>query len=275
MDRRQKTYIAGAHAEDEFEGGIVIDLSKIVRALAKRLTLLVLAFLIGAGAAFGYTVTKVAPTYRASATVFINSGTSAIGTTTASASQLSLSSALASRYISILTSRKVVNAVIEKANLPYSYAYVASMISAKDINSTGILSITVTNTDPIQAEIIANTIVDVLPEAFSDIIEGTSVSVVDYAVIPTSKSGPNILGNTMKGGILLCALAAAIVVILTLLDDTVKTVDDLTSSFNLPILAMIPDQTSKSKGDAYYGYYSKTESKGKKKKSAKAKKGEK
>ena len=61
------------------------------------------------------------------------------------------------------------------------------MIQTESVNETEVFSITVTCDDPHEAEHIANTIARVLPDKISNVVEGSSVRVVDYAVVPSGK----------------------------------------------------------------------------------------
>ena len=57
------------------------------------------------------------------------------------------------------------------------------MITASAVNGTEIFEIVVTNPDNQKAELIANTIADVLPKKIANIVEGSSVRIVDLSLI--------------------------------------------------------------------------------------------
>ena len=105
-----------------------------------------------------------------------------------SSGDLSAASGLIDTYSVILTSRNTLESVIDKAELPYSYEELKPMISAGSVNNTGVLRITTTNDSPAVATAITNALTDVVAERIVSIVEGSSVEVVDYAVVPASKS---------------------------------------------------------------------------------------
>ena len=143
------------------------------------------------------------------------------------------------------------------------------MVSAKGINSTGAFEVTVTSSNPAEAELIANTIAKILPDRISEIVDGSSVRIVDYAIIPSHRSGPSMVKNTAMGILAGGFLAAAIVVVRFLMDDRskvmIKSADELRALYpDLPVLAMIPDMRVSEKKSSYYyaSYYGQSGKKG-------------
>ena len=67
------------------------------------------------------------------------------------------------------------------------------------MNSTEVFSIEVTSADPQEAEKIANTIAELLPDRIAEIVDGSSVRIVDYAIVPSHKSSPSLSRYTMLG----------------------------------------------------------------------------
>ena len=104
------------------------------------------------------------------------------------------------------------------------------------------------------AKLIANTIAKVLPHKVANIVDGASMRIVDYAVTPQTKSAPSVTKYVAIGALLGLVLAAAIIIIIDFLDDTVHNAEILRQDYpNIPILASIPDLDVPSKG----GYYKK------------------
>ena len=245
---------------DKQNGGLEIDVFQMLRAMWHKIWLIILLAVVGAAAAFCYATYLVVPTYQSSALMYVNTGSFNVGEMIKmNASDLSFSSSLVKYYIVILNTRSTLEEVIEEAELPYSYGQLSSMISASAVNDTCIFRVTVTSTDPYEAEKIANTITYVLPEKIEDIMDGTSARVVDYAVLPTQKSAPNITRMTSVGMAAGAALAAAIIVIIELLDDIIHGGSYLSDSFEIPVLAEIPELYGNGSGGKHgkYGKYSK------------------
>jgi len=236
-----------------------IDLRELFGALLRRWWAIVLAILIVGAAAFGYTFFLVDPLYKASTLLYVNNSDISVGSTSFSISNADLTAAqkLVDTYVVILKSRTALNEVIEEADLPYTYEQLRGMISASAVNSTEVFQIEVTSKSPSEAEKIANTIADILPDKIADIVAGSDVRIVDYAVVPAHRSSPSYTRNTAIGALLGGLLSAVIVILAYLFDENIHTEDYLTQTYpDIPLLSVIPDMTVTKQRSGYYGYQS-------------------
>ena len=239
-----------------------IDLLELARALWKNILIIALVAVLVGAAAFGYTAFLVKPVYQATASLYVNNSSFSLGSTSfsISSSELSASSSLVSVYIYILNSRTTMEDVIKEADLTYTPEELSKMVSAKGINSTGAFEVTVTGGNPAEAELIANTIAKILPDRISEIVDGSSVRIVDYAIIPSHRSGPSMVKNTAMGILAGGFLSAAWVTVRFLMDDKSKTLvksgDDLREMYpDIAVLAMMPDMRVSEKKNGYYSSY--------------------
>lgn len=239
-----------------------IDFMELARVLWKNILLITLAAVLAGSAAFAYSAFRVTPQYKATTSLYVNSSSFRVGTTNYSVSraEMSASNSLVSVYLYILQSRTTMEEVIQAADLTYSPEQLNGMISAKGVSDTAAIEITVTSPNPAEAELIANTIAKVLPVRITDIVEGSSVRVVDYAIIPSRRSSPNIVQNTIQGILAGAVLGAAAVIAFSLLNnrsrEVLKSADDLRAMYpDMMVLAMIPDMSVSEKKNGYYAYY--------------------
>ena len=116
---------------------------------------------------------------------------------------------------------------------------------------TRIVSITVEHTDPVLAQKIANCIREVAGEHIQEVMDIEAVNVVETANLPVEKSGPSIVKWTLIGGLAGAFFACAVILIIFLLDDTIKSSEDVEKYLGLSTLALIPviseDNTAKKK----------------------------
>lgn len=237
------------------DGEMEIDLLQIAKVIWKNLVLIILVGIIFGVAAYAYTKICVAPTYKADIMVNVNNNATQSGNKdSVSTSEISASKSLVSTYIVILKSRSMINEVIDMSGVDYTYEKLVKMISGESVSSTEIMRVTVTAFSPKEAELIANTIAEVLPDKIKAIIPGSSAVIVDYAVAPKKAAGPHKARNAALGCIAGAFLTCVFVVIRDMLDDTVRDESFLTANFSIPLLASIPDLTQKSDG-GYYSYY--------------------
>ena len=247
-----------------------IDLLELAKALWKNILAIALVAVIFGSAAFGCTAFLIEPKYQATASLYVNNSSFSLGNTSFSISnaELPASNSPVSVYIYILNSRTTMEDVIKEADLTYTPEELSEMVSAKGINSTGAFEVTVTSTSPSEAELIANTIAKLLPDRIAEIVDGSSVRIVDYAIIPSHRSGPSMVKNTAIGILAGGFLAGAVVTIRFLMDDKsklmIKSADELREMYpDIPVLAMIPDMRVSEKKNGYYSsYYGQTGKKG-------------
>lgn len=231
-----------------------IDLLKLAKALWRRAWAIMLAAVIFGGAALTYTAIFVTPLYKAEALMYVNSSNISVGGAKVSISQGELTAAqsLIKTYAVILSTRTTLNDVIEQSGVSYTYEELKEMISAQSVNSTEVFSITVTSPSPREAEMLANTIARILPEKISAIVEGSSARIVDYAVEPAKKASPSLSKNALIGAMLGFVLACGIVVIMELTDEQIHDSDYLIQTYDIPVLAVIPDLLSATSTNDYY-----------------------
>ncbi len=251
---------------------IEIDLLKLAQVLLRKLKFIIAITLLFAVGTFAVTYYLITPMYTATAMMYVNNSSFSLGNTSFSISQGELSAAqsLVDTYVVILKSRTTLEDIIEKDALEYSYEELYDMIESEAVNSTEIFGVDVTSPDPQEAEKIANTITEVLPERIADIVDGSDVRIVDYAVVPSERTSPSFTMNTVIGALVGFVLAAAIVILRYMFDDQIHEEEYLTQTYpDIPLLAVVPDMLS-SEGKGYY-YYSSSSEGGKSKSDGKKK----
>lgn len=234
---------------------IEIDLGKLLLALWRSAAVILIVGILFSAAAFLYAQSFVTPKYEASALFYVNNSTVSLSSAVAiTTGELTAASNLVSTYVAILQSRANMELVLQESGAPYTYEQLRKMVSASAVNSTGLFRVTVTSSDPEEARTLANVIANILPDKISDIVNNSSVEVVDYAVTPHSRVSPSYLKYAMIGLLLGVVFAGAIVVIIDLQDDVIHDEDYLLSNFDAPVLASIPDLEARGQKKYGYGY---------------------
>lgn len=251
-----------------------IDLLRLARALWDHVLVIVLSAVICGVIALGFTQFFITPMYRATALMYVNNSSISVGSTkvSISASDLTAAQNLVDTYIVILKSRTTLNEVIKKAEVDYTYEELYKMISSGSVNNTEIFNVDVTGPDPAEAEKIANTIAEVLPNKIAAIVDGSSVRIVDYAVLPAKKDSPSLSRNGMMGILLGLVLSCGAIILMELFDELIHDEDYLIETYHLPILAVVPDLQSTEKSSNYSNYYYKATDSDRRKKHAQTKK---
>ena len=239
---------------NENNGETVIDLFELLSAFIKKIWVAVIFTVTGAVLALTYTMFFVTPLYKSSALLYVNNSDFSLGSVSISTTELSAAKSLVATYSVILTSRTVINEVIEVSGVNYTYDEMVDMVEAKSVDNTEVFSITVTSANPAEAEMLANLYAQILPNKISEIVNGSEPKIVDYAVIAAKRSSPSYTKNTAIGAFLGFVIAAAIVIISYLRDDIIHSEEYLTKTYpNIPLLTVVPDLiNTRSNG---YGYY--------------------
>lgn len=234
---------------------IEIDLVRLLSALWRHFWIILLSMVIFGAAGFGYANYLITPLYQSDVQMYVNNADISVGSTSIKFSQGDLLAAqgLVDTYIVILNSRPMLDDVIDELELPYSYEQLKGMIDAEAVNGTEVFQITVTDANRKEAKEIANKIAELLPEHISAVVDGSSVRVVQYAVLAGGPCSPSVMKYLCLGIALGFLLSAGIIVLRVLLDKRVHDPEDLAKRYDIPVIAVIPDLEKK--GSSKYGQY--------------------
>ncbi len=241
-----------------------IDIIHIVKTLFYKGWILILAGIVAAAAGFGYSAFMIEPDYSSSILLYVNNSSISVGNFNISASDIVASQSLVKTYRELLLNRTTLEMVIEKSGVDYTYGQLAGMIKADSSNETEVMKVTVTTKDPYVAANIANTIAEVLPTRISEIIDGATVAVVDSAIPKTQKVAPSITRYTAIAMLIGVFAAAAVIVVMAIMDDTIHDEEYVIQNYDYPILAKVPNLLSNNTKSYAYNYYKKSSSSHKK-----------
>ncbi|MBE6620216.1 MAG: hypothetical protein E7625_02475 [Ruminococcaceae bacterium] len=233
----------------------VVDLSHVIKVVWRNVWVVALVSIIVAALGFSLAAFMIAPTYSSSIMLYVNNSSFNVGDLgfSISSSELTAAQNLAKTYTVLLKNRTTLERIIDETGVDYTWEDIYDMIESSPVNETEVMQVTVTCTDPYEAEKIANGIAKVLPQRIAEIIEGSSMEVVDSAIVNTEKVAPSITAYTIVGFIVGAILAAMIIVISALMDNTVHDEEYVIKTYNYPILAKVPNLLDG--GTKKYGYY--------------------
>ena len=238
-----------------------IDLLNIAKNLWHRAWMILVTGLVAAAVGFSISSFIIAPKYSSSIMLYVNNSSVSIGSASfsISSSEISAAQSLVKTYIVILENRTTLEEVIEKSNVDYTYKELSEMLDASSVNETEVMQVTVTSEDPYEASSIANVIAEVLPKRISEIIEGSSMEVVDSGVPNLQKISPSVSKYTAMGFIIGALIAMVIISVMALMDDTIHDEEYVLQTYDYPILAKVPDLLNS--GTRHYGYYQQSRNK--------------
>lgn len=217
---------------------IEVDLLEIINVLLSRFWLILVGGLAAAAAGFVISMFVITPTYESTTKIYILNKSES---TTVTYSDVQMGTQLTKDYAELINSRYVLEEVIKKLSLAETeYQDLLDKVSVHTPTDTRIVSITVTDTNPQEAMNIANCIREVAGEHIQNVMDIDAVNVVEEANMPTTKAGPSVPKWTLIGGVLGAFLVCGVILIHYLLDDTIKTSEDVEKYLGLSTLALIP-----------------------------------
>lgn len=223
--------------EKQNDEGQEIDLLEMAGVLWKKIWIILLCFCIGAGGMALYTKVMVTPMYQATATIYILSGD------TISVGELQLGSQVSPDYVEIAKSRTTLKNTIARAGLEdkVSVSELAGGISVVSQEGTHFMQVSVTNANAEYAQQLANTLADEMSDRVVTVMNMEKPSIVEKALKPEAPVSPNLMKNVVIGGLVGIVLAAAVIILLYFMDDTIKNEEDVRKYLNLNVLASLPD----------------------------------
>lgn len=233
----------------------VIDFAHIVKSLIKRAWVIVVSSILAAAIGFVTAAFLITPKYASTVMLYVNNSAFSVSDIgfSISSSEISAAQSLVKTYTVILKNRTTLERVINKTDVKYTWEELYDMIEAEPVNQTEVMGVTVTCESPKHAKAIANGIAEVLPQRISEIVEGSTMEVVDSAVVNNQKVSPSITKFTAIGFVLGAILSILVLAIFAIADKTIHDEEYIIENYDFPILAKIPNLLETD--DKKYSYY--------------------
>lgn len=220
-----------------------IDLVEVFHALVAKIWLIILLAALGFGLMIGYTTLFVKPTYSSSSTIYILTKSTSI----TSLADFQIGTQLTQDYKVIITSRPVLEEVIGNLGLNLTYETLKKKISVNNPDNTRFLEITVTDNDAYLAKKIVDELTNVSVAKTAEVMETDPPNIMDYGQLPDAPVAPSMKKNGIIGGLLGFVLACAIIILRYMMNDSIKTGEDVEKYLSLNVLGMIPLEEGVSK----------------------------
>lgn len=217
-----------------------ISLSELFQVLKKRLGMIIALSLVAAVISGIFTVFVVTPEYAVS-TQFLVSQRDTEQTNTIQSTDIRTNLELINTYNVIIKSSRILESVIDELNLPMSASTLSNMISVTNENQSQVVTVRVTDTDPLRAERIANTTVAVFQEEILELMNVDNVNVLNLAEAGANPQpvSPNLTLNIAIAFVLGLMVAVGISFLLEFLDTTVKSEEDIENILDIPVMGTI------------------------------------
>lgn len=222
------------------ENNEYIDMRKILNIILSKKIFIALIILLSLVVGYFYSYYYKKPQYNSSVTVLLT-GDEAQGEKQVTQTDLNLNSGLISTYGSIAKSANVLSKVIENLGLDISVQNLQKNLTVAEIKNTQFLKITVENSNPETAMKIANEISKVFVEQIKTIYNIQNINIIDTAEISNTPCNINHIKDmaiALMAGIF---ASGVLILILYILDDTIKSEKDIPVNLKLETIGTIPN----------------------------------
>ena len=228
-----------------------ITLGFLFEVLRRRIIWLILAVVIGAGAAFGFTKLMISPVYSSRAEFSVENTSAQAGVMNSGYQQ---GAALyAANYANEVTGNVFLSEILKAYNEKYGKQMTLQQLSSKVSTSSNetlpVFGVRVSSTDRQEAYDILQMIEEKAPELLLNDSTKTYVNIklIQYGHLATAPDSPNVMINTAVGGILLFIIVYVICFLRAFLDKTVYDEEMLKLGFGLPVIGQIPSWSNNKK----------------------------
>jgi capsular polysaccharide biosynthesis protein len=220
-------------------GGSTYSPQRVLQTLRKRMWTIALVAVVTAGSAVGFSLMQT-PTYKASVQILVGQTTEGanLGADVSDLQELTLTVAKA------VPTTPVAEAVAERLDLPEGSAgEVLRNISAEPDPGTMFVNVSYKDSDPERAQLIANTIGQVLSEKISKVSVGANAitaTVWEPATLPKAPVSPDPIRNGVLALVLGALLGVVLAFLLEYVNDSWNSRDEVEEISGVPTLGVIP-----------------------------------
>lgn len=218
---------------------IEIDLLYLLKKLWEKKVLILFSTVLFGLLALLISVFILKPTFTSSTRIYVANQTSDNNNLTAQ--DLQAGNYLVNDYKEIITSDSVLADVISREGLSITNAELSEMIEVSIPNDTRIITISVNNTDPSDAQRFANSLREIAAEKIKVVTKVEDVTTIEDAKLPELPSSPNIKRNVVLGALAGIFIAVVLILLLELLDDRVRRPEDIEEVLGLVLIGTVPD----------------------------------
>lgn len=219
-----------------------LDLKEIFNMFWNRKGIMIIITLFFAVVGYLYTMNFVNPVYTSSTTLLLVKSENSSETGTAdsiTATDITLNSKLVSTYSVLIDSKTVIRTVLNNLELDIEEDELRKNIAVTAVKDTELIKISVTNEDKIKAAQIANEIAQVFSQKVSEIYNINNINIVDEAEASNEPSNINHKKDIIIFAFIGMIVAFMYVILVNMLDTTVKSPEEIENLTKLPILASI------------------------------------
>lgn len=225
--------------QDELE----IDLKELFFELLGHWKTLLMSTVLVAAIVLVISKFILVPQYESTSALYV------LSNSITSIADIQIGTSLTQDYLVVVKGRPVLEQVIENLKLKENYAALGGKITLNNPPNSRILEITVRDKDPEHAKEIADELADVASDYISIKMDQSAPTIIQNGYADGRPVSPNVMKNTVIGALAGFLLAAAVVVISYLLNDTIMTGEDVERKLGMNLLGSLPEVIHEDDGE--------------------------
>lgn len=215
---------------------IEFDLVELLLFIKKKLLVVLLVVAVFASAGFAYNKLMKTPTYTADARLYLMPSSSS----DVDINSMQIVTALRKDVAILITGRDIGEAVVEKLQINLNPDSLASRIQVSSEESTRVLDVSFTDTDPQRAADILNAACEAVKEKMASRMSENVVDIVYQAKAPSYPSSTRASKTAALFGVVGLVVVLLVLIVVFLMDDTIRSEDDVERHLGLSTLSSIP-----------------------------------
>ena len=235
-----------------------ITIQRILGVLLHRIRFIVIVALAAGLLTFLYTNFFITPQYTSSTMIFVQNynkkDTSSDSSANKSDADASKNSNSSSNESNNEVAQKIFNSDISGSSTlakicvtlfqnsdKITALYSGCHVGFATVDGTFYITVNVSGSDPEKCANVANQIADMCNEVFHDNFMYGQLGIIRTAKAPSAPISPDKMKNTLIGFAVGLVAACLISILLELIDTTIKSDEDLSEIYKIPVFAEIPD----------------------------------
>ena len=216
-----------------------INLKEVYSYFKSRLLWMILAIVVIVIIGNVYTILTRVPMYQSNTTIVL------VGESKKEYSQTDsqLNQNLIGTYSEIITSRKVLQQVIDNLKLKMTVDELSKNITTSSVEDTEIIRITVNNEKKKMAAEIANEVADVFSDEIQDIYNLENVAIIDKAEEADASYNINYVKDNVIYLMIGVVLSFGVVFVMYYFDTTIKSSEIVEEKLGLTVIGIVPKES--------------------------------
>ena len=215
-----------------------LDLVKLARVVLRKWILVALVGLISVIIGFVYSNFFITPLYSSSSIMLVDFRNSVHEDL--SSEQINVAEQFVPTVAFIVKTKDVLQTVKEELDLKESTSSLASRIQVQTMDDTFLIRITVRHPNPKAAYSIVKAVSKASTEYINQKITSGYITEIESPSVSSKPVSPNVLRYTLIAGLLGVFVSVFAIVIFSLFDNKVKSIEELQETVDLPILGVVP-----------------------------------